>query len=169
MPALLALGATWRACHSVSLRRYSCWAFRILRPGRFLFTPKKCERYSATHEYPAEFRNGRVFRALRFKLQPHRCASYEWQRTGTRNSRSCSEIERLPSSMREVVTQLPLYIPEFNARDRTANDPVRRTVEATASVAHLLPSMRRACRDSRDLVTEFAARNFVDASMHESR
>ena len=31
--------------------------------GPIFVHAEKCERYSATHEYPTDFRNGRVFRA----------------------------------------------------------------------------------------------------------
>jgi Protein of unknown function (DUF1203) len=56
------LGASWRACHSVSVRRDSVWS-SYSETGPIFVHANECRRYSATNEYPADFRNGRVFRA----------------------------------------------------------------------------------------------------------
>jgi hypothetical protein len=42
---------------------------RIRRAGRFFVHAEPCERYSATREYPSDFRNGRVFRAYNANYQ----------------------------------------------------------------------------------------------------
>ena len=52
MPPLPAVGAAWRTRGSVSVRRHSVFVHA-----------NECQRYSATNEYPADFRDGRVFRA----------------------------------------------------------------------------------------------------------
>ena len=62
MPSLFALGATGRTRDSFSVcgdparRPYS-------ETGPIFVHAEPCERYAATHEFPADFRNGRVFRA----------------------------------------------------------------------------------------------------------
>jgi hypothetical protein len=62
VPALSALGTTWRARHSVSLRFDSC-GHPYSEIGPIFVHAEPCEGYCATWEYPADFRNGRAFRA----------------------------------------------------------------------------------------------------------
>src|SRR5437016_14640761 len=62
MPALSALGTTWRACDSISLH-FDSRSHPYSEIGPIFVHAEPCKRYSATCEYPADFRNGRVLRA----------------------------------------------------------------------------------------------------------
>jgi hypothetical protein len=62
VPALSALGKAWRVRHSIPVR-FDPARSSVFRDRTDFVHAEACQRYSATDEYPADFRNGRAFRA----------------------------------------------------------------------------------------------------------
>jgi hypothetical protein len=62
MQALFAVGATRRARHFISVHCNSCRS-SVFGERPIFVHADPCEPYSVTDEYPADFRNGRAFRA----------------------------------------------------------------------------------------------------------
>ena len=66
MSSLSSLGATGRAGDSISIRGDPAGR-PYSESGPIFVHAQPCERYSATGEFPADFRNGRVMRAYNSK------------------------------------------------------------------------------------------------------
>src|SRR5437763_2773775 len=70
--------------------------------GPIFVHAESCERYRAPEEYPADFRNGRVFRAYDANYNMIDARS-PMKMTRKQSSRNCSEIQRPNLSMRAAL------------------------------------------------------------------